>query len=255
MILKSGKRNLIGPSGFVRFYIIIAILVLFLIACASKPPPTPPGHPKPYRVGRKWYKPLPHAKGFTQRGIASWYGKPFHGRKTASGEVYNMYGISAAHKTLPMDTLVQVHYLKTGKKLTVRINDRGPFIRGRIIDLSYGAAKKIGLVGPGIAKVEITAIGSAKQPESKTGQVPAPVDYYSGNFTIQVAAFKNYQNALNLKKKLDQNYKNAHISSYDSGRGIYHRVRVGLCHTLTQAIEYEKIMLDKGFKEAFVVAE
>jgi rare lipoprotein A len=252
--LENDKATL-NIGVLLRFFIIIVVLSVFLLACATAPPPTPPGHPKPYKVGRKWYKPLPSSKGFTQRGIASWYGKPFHGRKTANGETYNMYALSAAHKTLPLGTWVRVHNLKNGKKLDVRINDRGPFIRGRIIDLSFAAAKKIGLVGPGVVKVEITTIRSSVSSKSKPDKSLPQVDYYTGNFTIQIAAFKNRKNALLLKRKLDESYKNVHISSYDSGRGIYYRVRVGMCHTLTQAIEYEKIMLQKGFQGAFVVAE
>ena len=94
-------------------------------------------------------------RGWTEVGIASWYGKPFHGRLTANGERYNMYGISAAHKTLPLGTKVKVTRLDNGRSLVVRINDRGPFVQGRIIDLSYGAAKKLKMVQEGIVKVRI----------------------------------------------------------------------------------------------------
>jgi rare lipoprotein A len=116
-----------------------------------------PNYPKPYKISGKWYQPLPYARGYRERGLASWYGKKFHGRKTANGETYNMYGISAAHKTLPLGTYVTVKNLDNGKTLVVRINDRGPFVKGRIIDLSYGAAKKLGVVGPGTARVDVLA--------------------------------------------------------------------------------------------------
>ena len=104
--------------------------------------------PKPYKVLGKWYRPLAHAQGFCQQGIASWYGKDFHGKPTATGETYNMYGISAAHKILPMGTIVRVRNLKNGRILDMRINDRGPFIPGRIIDLSQGAPNIWGLSAP-----------------------------------------------------------------------------------------------------------
>lgn len=98
--------------------------------------------------------------GFKERGVASWYGPRFHGKKTANGETYNMHAMTAAHKTLPFNTLVRVEDLETGKEVTVRINDRGPFIKGRIIDLSYASAKMLNLEGRGIARVKITEITS-----------------------------------------------------------------------------------------------
>ena len=110
---------------------------------------------KPYTVMGKRYTPLFSHNGFSQTGIASWYGKKFHGRKTASGDRFNMYAMTAAHKRLPFGTLVRVTHLKNGRSVAVRINDRGPFVRGRIIDLSYGAAKKLGMVAQGVARVRI----------------------------------------------------------------------------------------------------
>jgi len=254
-------------SVFFRFNAVcglILLLVLFLVlflafGCArvSPPPTAPPGYPKPYKVLGKWYQPIPNAKGFRQRGVASWYGKKFHGKKTASGEIYDMHAVSAAHKTLPLHTHVRVHNLNNNKEVVVRINDRGPFVRGRIVDLSYSAAKQIGIVGPGTARVEIVALGAAKTPEAKsdTGRSYVPVDYYSGDFTIQVGAFKDRSNAQRLKKKLDQTYKNAHISVYDSGKEVLYRVRVGRSSTLEQAIAYESFLIKKGYKDAFVIAE
>lgn len=105
------------------------------------------------------YHPILSARGFRETGIASWYGGKFHGRRTANGEVYNMYAMTAAHKTLPMGTILRVKSLTNGRKITVRINDRGPFIRGRVIDLSYAAARELGMIRDGVKKVRITAIG------------------------------------------------------------------------------------------------
>ena len=235
-------------------------MIFGLNACTSvihSPPPAPLGYPKPYRVGKTWYQPVAHAKDFRQRGVASWYGKKFHGRRTSSGEVYDMYAMTAAHKTLPLGTHVRVHNLKNDREAVVRINDRGPFVRGRIIDLSYTAAKKINLVGPGTAPVEILALGAAAPDRQSDNQAPkyTPIDYYSGNFTIQIGAFQDRRNAEKLKQKLNQTYKNAHITTYNDGSETWYRVRVGQTKTLTQAIEYEALLIHNGYADAFIIAE
>ena len=181
-----------------RHLAICGLLIFLLYGCATvEPPPTPPGQPKPYKIGKNWYQPLAHAKGFNQRGRASWYGRDFHGKKTANGETYNMYAMTAAHKTLPFSTYVSVRNLENNRKIEVRINDRGPFVRGRIIDLSYTAAKKLGVVGPGTANVEIIALGTPNRPDisKSTGQSYTPSNYYQGNFTIQIGAFSEWTNA------------------------------------------------------------
>jgi len=243
-----------------RFYrfAVVGLLLLWLYACSqAKPPSTPPGHPKPYRVGKTWYQPVAHAKDFRQRGVASWYGKKFHGRRTSSGEVYDMYAMTAAHKTLPLGTHVRVHNLKNDREVVVRINDRGPFVRGRIIDLSYTAAKKVAMVGPGTAPVEIIALGTVAPARQSDTQAPkyTPIDYYSGNFTIQIGAFQDRRNAEKLKQKLNQTYKNAHITTYNDGSETWYRVRVGQTKTLTQAIEYEALLIRNGYADAFIIAE
>jgi rare lipoprotein A len=235
----------------------IAALLFFISGCASNEPPLqqPVGYPKPYRVFGKWYQPMPDSKGFRQHGIASWYGKDFHGKKTSNGEIYDMYAMTAAHKTLPLGTYVQVHNLENNRKLEVRINDRGPFVRGRIIDLSYTAAKELGLVGPGTAKVEIVALGTPSTTDGVTGRTFVQGDYFSGNFTFQVGAFSNRENAERLKRKLDQQYKNAHITLYDRGDMIFYRVRVGTFKTLEDAVMNEAILIQDGYPDAFMVAE
>jgi rare lipoprotein A len=239
-----------------------ALLVgLLLQACGGssyyeRPQPAPEGYPRPYRVNGQWYQPLPHARDFVQQGIASWYGEDFHGRRTSNGETYDMYAVTAAHKTLPLGTFVRVRNLENGRSVDVRINDRGPFVRGRIIDLSYAAAKQIGLVGPGTARVEIMALG-APAPSQAGGQQPqyVPIDYYSGNFTFQVGAFTERPNADRLIQKLDQLYKNAHLTSYFDGRRTFYRVRVGLATTLDQALHYEQDLIANGYPDTFIVAE
>jgi rare lipoprotein A len=261
---------------FVFFSILASLAglhILFLIGCSSasrrpsstypKPskgytqPSTSQKQSKPYKIGKNWYYPMANAHNFRQRGIASWYGKAFHGKKTSNGEIYNMYGMTAAHKTLPLGTFVRVRNLENRREVEVRINDRGPFVRGRIIDLSYTAAKRLGIVAAGTAPVEIAALGKA-QPEEGTDRgerLYIPVDYSKGNFSVQVGAFRDRSNALRLKKRLDQTYKNAHITAFDNGEDILYRVRVGKCSTLEQAEKYEKILIQQGFKDAMAVAE
>jgi rare lipoprotein A len=244
-------------SRIIRCLPAIVALLFFISGCAtSEPPPQQPaGYPKPYKVFGKWYQPLPDAKGFRQRGIASWYGKDFHGKKTSNGEIYDMYAMTAAHKTLPLGTYVRVYHLENNRKLEVRINDRGPFVRGRIIDLSYTAAKELGLVGPGTAKVEIVALGTPAVTDGGTGRTFVQEDYYTGNFTFQIGAFANRENAERLKRKLDERYKNAHITLYDRGDQIFYRVRVGAFKSLEDAVLNEAILIQDGYPDAFMVAE
>ncbi len=122
------------------------------------------GNPSSYVVLGKRYYVLDNANGFVQRGMASWYGTKFHGKRTASGEIYNMYALTAAHKTLPIPVYVQVKNLRNGRTVNVRVNDRGPFVDGRIIDLSFAAAKKLGITMAGTAKVEIRTLRAGPSP-------------------------------------------------------------------------------------------
>ena len=123
------------------------------------------GNPESYEEFGESYEVLESSEDFSESGIASWYGKDFQGRNTSSGEVYDMYQLTAAHKTLPLPTYVRVDNLDNGQSLVVKVNDRGPFIDGRIIDLSYAAAYRLGVTGPGTANVEITALDpSASDP-------------------------------------------------------------------------------------------
>ena len=116
------------------------------------------GNPETYNVFGKRYKTLKTHVGYVEEGIASWYGKKFHGRLTSTREVYDMYQLSAAHKSLPIPCYVKVTNLSNGKSLIVRVNDRGPFKKGRIIDLSYAAAKRLNIIEKGIARVFVEAI-------------------------------------------------------------------------------------------------
>lgn len=217
-------------------------------------------YPKPYKVFGKWYYPLPHAKGFRQRGIASWYGEEFHGRPTSSGEIFDMYEISAAHKILPLGTYVRVRNLRTNKNLVMRINDRGPFIPGRVIDLSKAAAIELGIFGPGTGPVDIVALGIGPRlmaAKNRTPRTYIPVDYTRGSFKIQVGAFSDRSNAEKLVGELVQFFRHAEIKPYYSRRGgkLLHRVLVGKCSTLAQAEKYQNLLKQKGFNDTFAVAD
>ena len=246
--------------------ILIGCVFLVVCSCAGAVPQKEsngishtavPGSIKKYKVNGKYYQPLASSRGFTQEGIASWYGKKFHGRKTASGEVYNMYAMTGAHKTLPLGTYVKVHNLANKKQAVLKINDRGPFIRGRIIDLSYKAAKKLGVAGPGTAPVKIYALGQPVRESDASKKVRfRHVDYWTGNFTVQVGAFKVRQNALNLNAKLMKRYGNsAHITTHTDYRGTFYRVRVGQYTSLEKAANFRDRLLTSGASNAFVVAE
>ena len=149
-----------------------------------------------------------------QTGQASWYGPGFHGQKTSNKEVYNMYDMTAAHKNLPFGTYVMVTNLNNGKSITVRINDRGPFVKGRIIDLSYAAAKMLDMIDSGTAPVRIEIL------EDRSPKL------YDRKFSLQVGAFVIKSNADSLKQELDRKYSGVYISRIKTGYQIYHRVRI-----------------------------
>jgi rare lipoprotein A len=249
----SYRNRLLGRIG------IGCLLAVYVLGCARDvPPPKKPAHyPKPYRVFGKWYQPIPDATGFRQDGIASWYGADFHGRKTSNGEIYNMYAMTAAHKTLPLGTHVRVRNLSNHREIEVRINDRGPFVRGRVIDLSYTAAKKIGIVGPGTAPVEVVALGVAAPAGKQEGspQAFAPIDVYTGKFTIQVGAFSLKENADRLKQRLEQKHENVQVIPFDKEGVTFYRIRVGKFTDLKKAEATETALVNGGFSDAFVIAE
>jgi rare lipoprotein A len=211
----------------------------------------------PYEVLGKRYYPLPSAYGFTQTGKASWYGKKFHGRTTSNGETYDMYGKSAAHKTLPFNTYVKVINLSNGKITIVRINDRGPFVKGRIIDLSYTAAREIDLIGAGVSDVKVIAL-AREVGKTKSGKGSRPLveitDLESGEFTIQVGAFQDKKNAEKIAERLKVIFSFVQVTTYvDDQRRTLHRVHASKSKTLTQAEKIEKKLEEMGFKSAFIV--
>jgi rare lipoprotein A len=175
-------------------------------------PETPTNLPAP-ATKRGKIAPIPAPSGYTEEGNASWYGVPFHGRHASNGEIYDMYKLTAAHRTLPFETMVRVTNLSNGKSTVVRITDRGPFVENRIIDLSLAAAREIESVGPGIVPVRVEVLGN--------------VDLTTGFFTVQVGAFRDRANAERLRDRLSLTYAPIFIQPYDSPDGMFYRVRVG----------------------------
>jgi len=154
--------------------------------------------------------------GGVETGIASWYGPDFHGRETSSREIFDQNDMTAAHKTLPFGTYVMVTNLENDRSVVVRVNDRGPFVRGRVIDLSYASARVLGIVGPGTARVRIETLRGFKAPGASE---PSTV-------WIQVGAFSVQENAYAIKRRLDGRFRGVSVTRFRTGRGDYFRVRV-----------------------------
>lgn len=184
--------------------------------------------------------PGPPPPGWTEVGVASWYGHPYHGRPAASGEIYDMEQLTAAHRTLPFGTWVRVRNLRNEKTVEVRINDRGPFLDGRVIDLSRAAARRIDLIGPGTGKVRLEVIR-------------APIAA-AGRFAVQVGAFRDRKNAERVRRDMESRYGAARLVQRSGDPALW-RVLVGVEATESSAGELAgKIRREAGrHLEAFVV--
>lgn len=170
--------------------------------------------------------------GWSQRGEASWYGMPFHGRRTASGERYDMYRMSAAHRELPFGTVVEVRNVDNGRRIQVRINDRGPFVRGRILDLSYAAAQELDMVRTGTATVELRVV--------ELGEGPLPA---SAILTVQVGAFQARERAEALARELARDFADVRIEEASP----WYRVRVGTFADSREAEELRRRLRRRGY--------
>jgi rare lipoprotein A len=168
-----------------------------------------------------------------------------------------MYGRTAAHKTLPFNTYVRVTNLRNGRKTVVRINDRGPFVRGRIIDLTHTSANALGMVEDGVVPVKVEALGYARK-RREAGKLVReyvkPPSYEVGDFTIQVGAFAEKKNALRLRASLNRKYGNATVRIFDQGTQKFYRVRVGQYSRLDHAKAAANRLQEQGFSNAFAVA-
>lgn len=226
----------------------ILLFTALLSACyaprrPAPPPPTDPaifndepvvigspGNPAFYEILGQRYHVQTTRKGHRERGVASWYGDPFHGRRTASGEIYDMYQMTAAHRTLPLPTWAEVTNLKNGAKIIVKINDRGPFAHNRIIDLSYAAAKKLDMIEAGTTLVEVRALGtpaSDAPPQESASAANANDSSSSAALFVQVGAFGDERNAQRLQRKLTAEGISGVNVVKDGPDASPHRVRIG----------------------------
>lgn len=208
----------------------------------------------PYAIKGKQYTPLSTHAGFVQGGTASWYGSDFHGKETSSGEAYNMHAMTAAHKTLPLGVYVKVLNRKNGREIVVRVNDRGPFIDGRIIDLSYSAARDLGVVKGGTALVQIIALGYLDRAQKGKTTYRAPLNYDSGSFVVQVGSCTSLENAQSMADDMRQQYIFTTIREALVNGERYYRIYAGNYVSLKEAERVRKFSLNKWINAGFVVA-
>jgi len=179
---------------------------------------------------------------YVEVGTASWYGPGFHGNRTSSGEIYNQRDMTAAHQTLPLGTRVMVTNLENSRSVEVRINDRGPFVKGRVLDLSYAAARELDLIGPGTAEVRIESIQDAEGP-------PTPVAY-----AVQAGAFQNGDRAVALRTDLAARFARVYLSPLRTDAALYYRVRVGPFDRRNEAVVLARRLARDGVP-AMIVEE
>ncbi len=248
------------PWGVVLAALLLGVLLL-ASGCAKKhisPAPArpaqaavaPKGTYKPYKVYGEKYYPITSAHGYEEKGVASWYGSDFHGKKTACGEVYNMHAMTAAHKILPMHTKIRVTNLENGKSAVLRVNDRGPFVDNRIVDLSYAGAKALDMVGPGTARVRLEALTRTDEPRTDMAELLARESYY-----VQVGSFQDKDNATRLIKTLKaRGLAGSRVQDAVVRGARYWRVLAGVFHGLSSAEEARAGMEDE-FPSCFILAD
>jgi len=235
-----------STSPIPRFLTILTMifLVLFSAACATRRPVvtdrrTPPPDKKEGRAETKEEKPTferveKRETRVVQYGVASWCGPDFHGKPTSSGEVYDMYQLTCAHNTFALGTIVMVTNLENGRSVELRVNDRGPFVKERIIDLSYAAARILGMWEKGTAQVKVEGLGPLIEPNQP--------------FTLQVGSFTDEANAQQLAAQLRQRFDNVYVATVETSTQKYHRVRIGQFDTKDQALAMAEKVSGAGFK-------
>lgn len=212
------------------------------------------GNPDTYSVWGKTYRVLPSAEGYSAEGLASWYGQKFHGHRTSSGESFDMYRFTAAHRSLPLPTYVRVTNLDNGKSLVVRVNDRGPFHEDRIIDLSWAAAVRLGIEEAGTGRVKVEAISATPAPNAPASKVPTavraavdspPPNAASNRLFLQAGAFQERDAAERMQQiLLDQLGLGSEIRSIDG----LHRVWIGPYASDKQRQQTRQSVADAGFE-------
>jgi rare lipoprotein A len=215
------------------------------------------GNPPAYVVLGKRYHVLDSGQGYRERGIASWYGTKFHGRRTSSGERYDMYRMTAAHKTLPLPTYARVTNLRNGRSVVVKVNDRGPFHQNRIIDLSYAAAKKLGIAGTGTGLVEVQAIDTGKSGAPPMMVADAPAQQQGEpDLYLQVGAFSSKSNAQRMQQRLNgMQLDRIRVTPGKSRNQSVYRVRIGPIDSVEQADQLARLLVEQGMEHPHVVIE
>lgn len=235
-----------------------------------------PSRSRPYIVLGKKYYPMTEARNYRQVGVASWYGKKFHGRRTALGERYDMYAMTAAHKTLPLPSYVQIRNLKNNRTVVVRVNDRGPFLHNRLVDLSYAAAYKLGMLGSGTTEVEVTAItpghrapptttSNAQGAETNTEEAgkTSPQQTQSSlaattgaTLYLQVGAFGAPENAESLRNRLEQaDFKPVLVLPIKQNDKQLYRVRIGPLDSIEKSEAVNRRLAEIGITNTHLINE
>lgn len=259
-------------------FILVSAIILNLAACSQRgdyapsnaagvPSNTPDavpinepksryGNPASYEERGKRYYVLKSAAGYQQKGIASWYGTKFHGRRTSSGETYDMYKMTAAHKTLPIPCFVQVTNLDNNKTIVVRVNDRGPFHEGRIIDLSYAAAKKLGISDTGTGRVEVHTVTTAHMPLNTDKAILPKTAGGDGYIYVQLGAFGAIDNAESLANKLrNSDFRTVRVHRIVNNKKSLYKVRIGPMPTRDIAYGVLTRLTSSGQKTAQIIVD
>jgi rare lipoprotein A len=220
--------------------IFLLILFFLLVACGPRHVVIDRRTPPSEKQEVKKERPVPETKiekresKEVQSGVASWYGGEFHGRPTSSGEIYDMYQLTCAHNTLPLGTVVMVTNIENGRSLELKVNDRGPFVKERILDVSYAAAQMLGMWEKGTALVKVEVVSLAIEPVLR--------------FTLQVGSFTDETNAQKLAEQLRKSFENVYVATVETLTQKYHRVRVGQFETRDAALGMAEKLSQLGFK-------
>lgn len=228
----------------------------------TNPAPIVSGTTRRYQVRGQWYQPMQDATGYDEVGIASWYGDQFNGRPTATGEIFDMHGLSAAHKTLPLPGLVEVTNLANGRTVVLRVNDRGPFVEDRIIDLSRGAAQELGLLSQGVGRVRVRYLGLAPrgggngmtagaQYAAAAPEPQAPPVTETGAFWVQAGAFAQRNAAERIADRLGDR---ARVQQIDGAGGRMFRVVIGPWGDPNSAEEGRQAVIARGYPDALLIS-
>ncbi|WP_092026427.1 septal ring lytic transglycosylase RlpA family protein [Marinobacter zhejiangensis] len=271
--------------------VVLAVLAAMLTGCASSPPPSrysitqdrapeggfdatglqdavpryeparTAGNRSPYTVWGKQYTVMSDARGYVEQGTASWYGEKFHGHQTSNGEIFDMYSMSAAHKSLPIPCYARVTNLDNGRSVIVRVNDRGPFHGDRLIDLSYAAAIKLGYQAQGTARVEVAAITVTPDGVARVAGESAPLSTDGAatgapGLFVQLGSFSHAAPARLMAEQAEALVSSAvRVREVETASGRFHRVQVGPFQDSSEAQRTLQQLADNGFRESILLTD